>query len=118
MATINKKLTVKKSIPDYTVRIDPTNFTTFGVYKFSGALLLKYSAYCFQNKLERDDVINQTRFLLKEMNHNPELYGTSFKNAETIEKAAKIFYQNIIKSESSLNRTIDFAYEYMDRNNT
>jgi hypothetical protein len=118
MATINKKLTVKKSIPNYTVRIDPTNFTTFGAYNFSGALLLKYSAYCFQNKLDRNDVINQTKFLLREMNHNPELYGKSFKSAETIEKAAKIFYQNIIKSESSLSRTIDLAYEYMDRNNT
>lgn len=117
MAKIKQKRTIKKDPINYSIRSDPRKFETFGVYNFSGALLLKFNNYCSEKRLDRDEVINQTGFLIQELHSDPELYGRAFRNAETIEKAAKIFHKFITNTENE-DLTIDLAYEYMDRNNT
>lgn len=117
MAKIKDKILIRKQAIDYSIRSDPRKFESFGVYNFSGPLLLKFNNYCSEKRLDRDEVINQTEFLIQELHHDPELYGRAFRNAETIEKAAKIFHKFIVNTENE-DRTTDLAYEYMDRNNT
>ena len=106
-----------KSVTDYTIKTDPINTRPFGIYNFIGVDLLKFNEYCFRKGLNRTSVETQTEFLLKEINHNSNFNGKAFKQAKTIEQAASIFHEFIVKF-SGENSTIDTAYEYMDRNNT
>lgn len=117
MAKIKDKVLIKKIATDYSIRTDPIKIESFGVYGFSGALLIKFNNYCFEKGLDRSEAVNQTKFLLQELHRNPELYGSAFRNAETIEKAAKIFHKFIVNSKGE-DRTVDLAYEFLDRNNT
>ena len=117
MAKIKDKRLIKKITPDYRIRTDPTKVESFGVYNFSGTLLIKFNNYCFEKGLNRNEVITQTGFLIQELHHDPSLYGRAFRNAETIEKASKIFHKFIVNKKGE-DRTTDLAYEFMDRNNT
>ena len=117
MAKIKEKVVIKKEAIYYRIRTNPSKTVTFGAYNFSGALLIKYNNYCFEKGLSRDDVINQTKFLLQELHRDSGLYGKSFRKAETVEKAAKIFHKFIVNSKGE-DRTVDLAYEFLDRNNT
>ena len=117
MAKIKDKRLIKKITPDYRIRTDPLKVESFGAYNFSGTLLIKFNNYCFEKGLNRNEVITQTGFLIQELHHDPSLYGKAFRNAETIEKASKIFHKFIVNKKGE-DRTTDLAYEFMDRNNT
>lgn len=89
---------------------------TFGVFKFRGVMKKKYFDYCFSGNLDMNDVTNQTNFLIKQLREDNSLRGSELKEAKTVEQAALIIHQYILKDTSGLQNTIDTAYDLLDRN--
>jgi hypothetical protein len=63
-----------------------------------------------------NDVTNQTNFLIKQLREDNSLRGSELKEAKTVEQAALIIHQYILKDTSGLQNTIDTAYDLLDRN--
>lgn len=101
-------LTIYNKPPDGTLEV-------FGLYNFSGDKLTRYKNFCFKNNLELEDQIAQTTFLLKEIRKESKSHGDEFRKASTVEEAAAIFHNDIIKS-GNIEATINMAYEILDRN--
>ena len=109
---------------DVTPKPDPTRVSggqtgddvTFGVFKFRGATKQKYFDYCFSKNLDINEIINQTNFLFKQLKEDDSLRGNELKEAETVEQAAQIIHEYILKDNTGLQNTIDTAYDLLDRN--
>jgi len=126
MATIIPGLgqTVTTSRTDVSPKPDPTRVSgaqtiddfTFGVFKFRGETKQKYFNYCFSKNLDINEVINQVDFLFKQLKEDDSLRGNELKEAETVEQAAQIIHEYILKDNTGLQNTIDTAYDLLDRN--
>ena len=88
----------------------------FGVFNFTGFMLVGYRAYCFANNLDVNDVGVQTDYLLKMLEEKTKLRGTEVKSAETIEKAEQLIHEYILQDTTNIDKTIDLAYDFLERN--
>lgn len=88
----------------------------FGIFKFRGNNLLRYTKFCFNNNLNINDVESQTKFLFILLREETSMRGSELKGTETVEQAAQIIHEYILKDTSGLQNTIDTAYDLLDRN--
>lgn len=88
----------------------------FGIFKFRGLMLLGFRAYCFSRNLDMNDSGVQADYLLKQLEENTELRGSELKNAETIEKAAQLIHEYILKDNANIDKTVNLAYDFLERN--
>lgn len=116
--------------PDYQIKVPKTDFLPspfagcvayptdekFGIFKFTGFMLLGYRSYCFANNLDVNDIGVQTDYLLKMLEEKTNLRGTELKSAETIEKAAQLIHEYILQDTTNIDKTIDLAYDFLERN--
>jgi hypothetical protein len=124
MVKINNKLLKSLKSAKSVIKPDPTKIQgarteddfAFGIFKFRGSNLLKYTQYCFNNNLDMNEKQNQITFLFKILKEEDALRATELKEAETVEQAAQIIHEYILKDTSSLQNTIDTAYDLIDRN--
>ena len=124
MAKINDKLRKKIRTTQTAIKADPVKIQggrteddfAFGVFKFRGNNLLKYTKFCFENNLDMNETNNQITFLFNLLKEDSTLRGSELKQAETVEQAAQIIHEFILKDMTGLQNTIDAAYDLLDRN--
>lgn len=124
MAKINDKLRKKIRATQTAIKPDPVKIQggrteddfAFGVFKFRGNNLLKYTKFCFENNLDMNETNNQVTFLFNLLKEDSTLRGSELKQAETVEQAAQIIHEFILKDMTGLQNTIDAAYDLLDRN--